>query len=129
MPNLFFNSKLMYDFKRGILSELLSCWYLDIEFLEKLSTNFEIDFDIENLKKERWYNIPNINDLIYFIYDKVKDKFLSDKSFEIKKIIRKKKLPKDVDYEIFTNCIDSSLYFKDDDINSLYEKWENQFYN
>lgn len=57
-----------------LLSQLLNCWYLDVDFLEELIEEFNVDLDIECIKKEFW-NI-NVNILIYKVFDEIKNNFL-----------------------------------------------------
>lgn len=109
----------MYD--NFLCSQLLGCWYLDVDFLEKLIEDFDIDLDIECIKKEFW-NI-NINILIYQVYDEIKNNFLKENEEKIKTILwdSLENISDFEDYEIFTNCIDSHLWFNNYDIQDLFE--------
>lgn len=35
----------------SIVSQILECWFLDVEFLENLIEEFDIDLDIEDINK------------------------------------------------------------------------------
>ena len=63
--------------------------------------------------------------ILYLI--KSKDRFFEEKKEEIEKIKVENLLSDEIEYEIFTNCMDSSLYFKDEDINDLCQKWYSEF--
>lgn len=109
-----------------MLSQVLNCWYLDVDFLEELIEEFNIDLDIECIKNEFW-NI-NVNILIYKVFDEIKNNFLKENKYEIEAIIWES-LDNGFDfedYEIFTNCIDSHLRFKNDEIEDLFQKWKNR---
>lgn len=61
--------------------------------------------------------MPRINDLIYAALDRVARQFLD----EIPSRARLHACT--LEYGIFTNCMDSHLWFDDERLNELYEEW------
>lgn len=61
--------------------------------------------------------MPHINALIYAAFERVAARFLDE-------IPSRARLhASTLDYSIFTNCMDSSLWFDDERIEELYEAW------
>jgi hypothetical protein len=60
---------------------------------------------------------PHVNDLIYAAYSRVADEFLGH--------VVKHRADRFIttDYQIFTNYMDSSLWFEDANLNRWYEAW------
>lgn len=114
--------------KNYLLTQLLNCWYLDVDFLDDLICEFWIDIDIDDLKKRFWNDTININTLIYETYEKVKDKFLNENKEFIEKISWCN-ICEFEDYNIFTNCIDSSIRFNNNEIQSLFYIWRENIWN
>lgn len=104
-----------------LLWQLLDCKYLDIDFLEWLIEKFDIELDIDSIKKEFWE--AKLNILIYKVFLWIKDKFVDDNSEKIEKIIWS---PIDdfQDYVIYTNFVDSHLYFNNIEIDELFQIWK-----
>jgi len=59
----------------------------------------------------------NINSFIYIVLEKIKDKFLEEYKEEIEGIYNRK-------YTIYTNYMDSHLWFESEDLQTLYENWQ-----
>lgn len=112
--------------KNYLLSQLLDCWYLDVDFLDNLINKFDIEIDIDDLKGRFWNGKIHMNDLIYETFIMIKDKFLNDTKDEIE-IITWKTIDDFEDYSIFTNCLDSHLWFNDEKIEILYSNWKESF--
>ena len=61
--------------------------------------------------------MPHINDLIYVALDRVARQFLDE-------IPSRSRLhASTLEYTIFTNCMDSGLWFDDERLNERYEAW------
>lgn len=105
-----------------IACDLLSCWYLDLKFLDELLWAYDIELDIEEIKAVFWK--IDINVLIYEVFEQVKNMFLDDNEEAIKKLWY------DIydfenwsDYEIYTNYLDSHLRFTDEKLDAMYQEW------
>ena len=109
----------------SIVSQILECWFLDVDFLENLIEEFDIDLDIENIKQEFWK--INLNLLVYKVYDEVKNKFLKENKEKIETILWEslENVWDFEDYEIFTNYLDSHLWFNNEEIENLFQEWRN----
>jgi len=106
-----------------IACELLSCWYLDLHFLDELIWAYDIDLDIEELQMIYW-KIDNINILIYEAYEQVKNMFIEDNEEAINVLwFSTNDFEAWREYEIFTNYLDSHLWFNDEELDNLYEDW------
>lgn len=108
----------------SLLSQLLECGYSDVIFTLELSHNNKIEIDVQEIKSNYWdININIINyDLIY----KIAEEFIRENQSQIEDILNVKNLSEYRDnnelYEIFTNYIDSHLWFKNEDIQNLFEQ-------
>lgn len=114
-----------------LLCSLLNCGYLDVNFIIDLidNNNLEIDFDeiISNwLIHDNWINC---NLVIYELIEKIAYDFLNKYEFKIKKYLWLKSKENLIDYiqekdifEIYTNYMDSHLWFKNDNIQTLFDK-------
>ena len=109
----------MLDFENTLCCELLSCGYLDLESAEELlkGYNFLNTGDVIDKTKEIYWEINNINQIIYTIYDMVVQEFESDIN---------KTLEDWSDYEIYANYMDHSLYFTTDKLQNKFDKWLKQ---
>ena len=114
-------------YMRDLTCTFLKCWYLDTNFLDRLIEEYGLDIDYDEILFSYWYSIKNlhINIFIYEAFSQIKDKFFEECWKKILKITWKKDLWY-VNYEIFTNCIDSSLWFTDNEVQDLFEQWDNQ---
>lgn len=110
----------------SIVSQILDCWYLDVEFLDNLVDEFDIDLDIESIKQEFWK--INLNLLVYKVYEQIKDNFLTDYRQEVEEITNEslENLSDFEDYEIYTNCIDSHLRFNNEKVDDLFQLWRSK---
>lgn len=104
--------------KTNILTQILECWYLDVKFLNELLENYKIDLDIEDIKSNFWK--IDINTLIYSALEEVKNQFIDENQEKIEKLWFD---INDLDYEIYTNYIDSHIWFNENQIDDLYEEW------
>jgi hypothetical protein len=109
-----------------IVSQILDCWFLDVEFLDNLIDEFDVDLDIEEIKKEFW--LINLNLLVYKVYDEVKNRFLTDYKQEVEEITWNslENVWDFEDYEIFTNYLDSHLWFNNEKIEDLFQLWRSR---
>ena len=106
----------------SLLSWLLNCGYLDLDFLINLVEEYDLDFDVEDTLDNYWYtqiSDLNINIFIYDAFEKIKDKFFEEKAEEIEWIYTKK-------YTIFTNYMDSHLWFECQELQDLFEEWKKE---
>jgi hypothetical protein len=105
---------ILYD----ILRNLLNAWYLDINYLVDIIQKHDLDFDniYENIELN--FSKESLNDINYFIYEalnQVANKFLESNEYMLQ--------GKNTDFEIYTNYIDSHIWFYDEYVQSLYEKF------
>lgn len=106
-----------------ILSQVLHCWYLDLKFLDELIESYNLDLDIEDILLNYWYtNIQdlNINIFIYESFEQIKNQFIEENQEKIEKLgfdIY------EIEYEIYTNYMDSHIWFNDEKIDNLYQEW------
>ncbi len=108
----------------SLLSQLLECWYSDVTYTLELSNNNKIEIDTQEIKNNYWD--LNINLIIYDLIYKIAEEFIRDNQSQIEDILNVKNLSEYRDnnelYEIFTNYIDSHLWFKNQDIQNLFEQ-------
>lgn len=106
-----------------VLSDLLSCWYLDLQFLDELLWAYCIDLDIEELNLRFW-KVDNINILIYEAYEQIKNMFIEENEIVILALwFDTEDFEEWNEYEIFTNYLDSHLRFNDESLEELYQNW------
>ena len=104
--------------KTRLLCDLLDCWSLDINFLDELLNEYEIDLDIDDIKANFWK--IDINTLIYSSLESIKDMFIEDNKEEIQNLLF---YVYELDYQIYTNYIDSHLWFDNQKIDDLFQEW------
>ena len=104
--------------KTRLLCDLLDCWSLDINFLDELLNEYEIDLDIDDIKANFWK--IDINTLIYSSLESIKDMFIEDNKEEIQNLWFD---VYELDYQIYTNYIDSHLWFDNQKIDDLFQEW------
>jgi hypothetical protein len=105
--------------KTNLLCQILECWYLDVNFLNDLLDNYQIELDIDEIKSN--FGKIDINILIYETFEIIKNQFLEDNKEEIENIWFD---IYELDYQIYTNYFDSHLWFNDNEIDELYQKWK-----
>ena len=109
------NENILSDITRNVLS----AWYLDLKYLVELIDEQDLNFDeiYENVEMNFWREFCNINYFIYEALDQVAQKFLTkyDEEFETDEEVR--------EYEIFTNFMDSHVWFKNEDVQSKFEDY------
>jgi hypothetical protein len=92
------------DTKNYILQQILKCWYSDVEFLVDLVNEYDVDL--------YEFEFNDFNSLVYAIYENIASNFLDNV-----------KIPaKSQEYTIFTNYLDSSLYFTNPKTQEKFEK-------
>ena len=103
----------------SLICALLSCGYLDVAYLIKLLEAYDLDVSdlMDDLSEYFGDSRPKINDLIFVALDRVAQEFLSR---EVKS--RRRRFTSD-EYSIYTNCMDSHLWFEDADLNRWFEIW------
>ena len=109
------NENILSDITRN----LTGGWYLDLRFLVNLIDEYSLDFDdiMESLEGNYWEDVKfKFNTIIYETLTMVANKFL-----DVHKEIFEKY---EKEFEIFTNFMDSHIYFTDEFIQSKYEAWE-----
>lgn len=107
---------------KSLLCSILQCGYLDIIFFENLLKEFNLELDYPNIAENHWKLSLNI--LITSAYLQIKDNFIAANSTEIQRIIEGAD-PYDIDFTIFTNYLDSHLWFKDEKVEELFQSWRN----
>lgn len=112
--------------KTSLLCGLLDCGYLDINFLIDLADCNHIEIDLDDMKANYWE--LNINWIIYDVINKIAEKFIEENQEQIEKILDLWEFWNLYDYmssheiyEVYTNFIDSHLWFKDEEIQTLFE--------
>lgn len=108
----------------SLLNQLLNCWYLDIKFLNDLIEKYNLDLDIQNIIMNYWYvNIQdlNVNIFIYESFEQIKNQFLEENKEEIENKLNLNIY--DIEYEIYTNYLDSHLWFNNQEIDNLFQEW------
>lgn len=108
----------------SLLAQILECWVGDVGFAIDLANKNNLEIDTEDLKNNYWK--LNINIIIYDLIYNIAEMFLNENKAIIEKILNVRNLDEyrnnyDL-YEIFTNYIDSHLWFKNEDIQRLFEK-------
>lgn len=110
-----------------LLYELLQCRSLDLHFFECLVSRYD---PVEFLDEVYLYwgaeESLTLNHLIYVAFEKIRQDFLSEKCDELEHLTESPDVF-ELEYDIHANCLDSSLQFKDDAVQSLYEDW--YYYN
>ena len=109
------NENILSDITRN----LTGGWYLDLRFLVNLIDEHSLDFDdiMESLEGNYWEDVKfKFNTIIYETLTMVANKFL-DEHREIFEEYEK-------EFEIFTNFMDSHIWFTDEFVQSKYEAWE-----
>lgn len=108
------NTMILNDISRN----LLGAWYLDLRYLVDLLDENNIDFDdiIESIQFNCWEDVKlEINLIIYEVLTTIANEFISNNS----------KLFEDEtdEFEIFTNYMDSHIYFKSDIVHNEFERF------
>ena len=112
--------------KTSLLCDLLECGFLDINYLTDLLDDNNIEIDLQDLKSNYWD--LNINWIIYDVISQIAERFIEENQDEIEKILDLWEFWNLYDYmscheiyEIYTNFMDSHLWFKDEAIQDLFE--------
>lgn len=110
--------------QNSLLCSLLHCWYLDVNFLDNLVEENDLDLDYDDIISQYWYDTKNlnINMFIYEAFEKIKRNFFEEKWEEIKEKLEISDLD-NLDYEIFTNYMDSHLWFNDEKVQEIFERY------
>lgn len=108
------NVNILMDLSRNTLW----AWYLDVKFLVELIEKYELDVDdiSENIEFNFWKEFKA--DINYFIYEaltQIASKFIEENSelFETESN----------EYEIYTNFLDSHIYFTSEIVQSEFERF------
>ena len=107
------NTNILTDISRN----LLGAWWLDVKFLIDTIEEHKLDFDdiYENVEMNFWEDFTNnINYFIYEVLNQIANNFIETNS----KLFEDKSNEK---FEIYTNYMDSSIYFTDEKIQSEFE--------
>lgn len=114
--------------KTSLLCDLLECGYSDIDYLVNLLDKNNIEIDLQDLKANYW--ALNFNWIIYDVMTQIAEKFIEDNQEKIEKILDLwdstiyDYMNYHEIYEIFTNYIDSHIWFNDEKIQELFEQSE-----
>lgn len=104
--------------KTKLLCNILECWYLDVNFLNDLLDDYQIDLDFDDIKANFWK--IDINILIYSALEEVKNQFIDNNKEQIEELWFD---IYSLDYEIYTNYMDSHIWFNDNKIDDNYQEW------
>jgi hypothetical protein len=99
-----------------ILRNITGGWYLDLRFLVKVLERHDIDFDdvMDSIEGNFWDDVKfDFNIIIYETLTLVAYKFLEELTEKVE--------DKKAEFEIFTNYMDSHIYFTDESIQSKFE--------
>ena len=101
----------------SITRNLMSAWYLDLQFLVNLLEEHKIDFDevYENVEMNFWKEFININYFIYETFSQIAHKFIEENQELCNS--------KSDEFEIYTNYMDSHLSFKDEEVQTEFENY------
>ena len=108
------NENVLTDITRN----LLGAWYLDLKFLTDTIEEHDLDFDdiYENVEMNFWKEFTaNINYFIYEALSQIACKFIESHTelFE----------ENSDEFEIYTNYMDSHIYFTDEKVQSEFERF------
>ncbi len=113
--------------RNSLLAQLLECWYLDIDFLMDLCENNLLDIDVDDIRSNYWE--IDVNILIYESIRMIAEMFIDEYREEISLILELRFDGTLEDYmsyhdlyEIYTNYMDSHLWFYNEKIQELFEK-------
>jgi len=101
-----------------VTRNLMGAWYLDLKFLIDTIEENNLDFNdiYENVEMNFWKEFTkNINYFIYGALSQIAYKFI-----ELHKSLFEKYSD---EFEIYTNYMDSHIYFKDDEVQSKFEDY------
>ena len=101
-----------------ITQNLIGAWYLDLKFLVNLLDEHKIDFDnvMDSIEDNFWKDIKlEFNTIVYEVLNTVASKFI-EKNPELF-------TNHDDEFEIYTNFMDSHIYFTDEDVQSEFERF------
>ena len=108
----------------SLCSQILECWFLDVKYAIDLANSNNLEIDYEDLKSNYW--TVNINTIIYDLIYRIAETFISENEIVIKQILNIWDLNEYRNnsemYEIYTNYIDSHLWFKDERIQTLFDQ-------
>lgn len=108
------NENILSDITRN----LLGAWYLDVKFLVDLLNEHNIDFDdiMDSIECNFWKDVKlEINLIIYEVLSTIAYKFISDNSSLFEN--------ETDEFEIYTNYMDSHIYFTSEKAQSEFEKF------
>lgn len=108
------NNEILLD----ITTNILDGGYLDLEYLTNTIEEYKLAVDeiVESVEQDFWKEyVTQINYLIYMALTMVAQKFIeeNEKLFE----------DKSNEYEIFTNYLDSHVYFEDEEAQREFESF------
>jgi hypothetical protein len=102
-----------------VLSALLGCGYLDSQYALSLLDTYDYDIHdvLDDVSFYRWDPTPHINDIIGATFERIAHEFLDHV------VKSRRKHFTTLGYNVWTNCLDSGLWFDDPDLNRWYEAW------
>lgn len=106
---------------RHIISALTNCGILDADAFIELAEQYDLDlFDLVDELRDTGIERIGINDLIYVALKTINEYFLNY-------VVHAKRARRftTVEYQIFTNCMDSSAWFDDDNLERWFQEWNN----
>ncbi len=108
------NENILSDISRN----LMGAWYLDLQFLVKTIEDNNLDFDdiYENVEMNFWKEFTA--DINYFIYEALSQiayKFIESHTGLFEEYSD--------EYEIYTNYMDSHIWFTDEEVQSEFERF------
>jgi len=119
ISTLFFKLLIMNEnILTHITWSILGAWYLDIQFLVDLLDKYNLDFYevLDSVECTYWVDMKlDINMLIYEVLNSIAYKFISENTSLFEN--------ESDEFEIYTNYIDSHIYFTSEKIQSEFEKF------
>jgi len=108
----------MKNFYKSAFADLTNCWFLDVEYLFNLIQKHDLDFSkiVDNVKMNFWEKF--ICDINYLIYEALY--FIACKFIDTNKNLFKDESD---EFEIYTNFLDSHIYFKSSKVNKEFERF------
>ena len=101
-----------------ITGSILGAWYLDIKFLVDLLEKYNLDFYevLDSVECNYWEDMKlNINMLIYEVLSNIAYNFISENSSLFEN--------ESDEFEIYTNYMDSHIYFTSEKAQAKFEKF------
>lgn len=112
------NQSMKQETLTEITTNVMDVWYLDLEFLADTIDEYKLKVDeiVEGVEQEFWkVYVTQINYLIFKVLTMVAEQFIEShrELFE----------ERSEEYQVFTNYLDSHVYFEDEEVQSEFERY------